>query len=358
MHSKHSRTAAGAAFAPLFERAARRLAVGSLLVLGLALGAQAAAESTAQSSQPESAKSATGKSAQSKTSHDKSASEKKSSTKSRSGKSSTSKTTTGKSGHEKGSASASSKSAPAGAAQHPSASPPQVSERAINATMAFEKAPGVLSVSNRSRQIEGLGAYATEPLGLTALGLEDAGLKIANKKDKIEANLGERVRFDPKTGKILPESTRLFDGIARVLAENPETRILVRAHTDDKGDAPGNLRITQQQADAVRAYLIGRGVGEGRISGHGLGETSPISGTKGRFSGSDRAKNRRIELFIEPRELTESERAAATVDAENAATGESEPDAEPTSDSGSKHPASPPASPPSPPHQVKHKAKG
>jgi outer membrane protein OmpA-like peptidoglycan-associated protein len=192
--------------------------------------------------------------------------------------------------------------------------------------MAFEQAPGVLGVSNRSKRLEGVRAYATEPLGLTALGLEDAGLSPVNKKDRIEVNLGERIRFDEKGDRIPPSAHRLLDGIGRVLAETTATAIEIRVHTDDQGDAGYNRALSQRRADATRAYLIGRGVAEERITGVGLGESAPLASTKGRSpSRAERAKNRRVELVIVPRELPETETAGAAPDEPDT---EASPDAE------------------------------
>ncbi len=224
------------------------------------------------------------------------------------------------------------------------------SARAVTPSMEFEKAPGVLGFSIRSKRLEGLRAYATEPLGLTALGLEDVGLASVNKQSRIEVNLGERIRFEAKGNRIPPSANRMLDGIGRVLAENPETRIEIRAHTDDQGDSSYNQALSQRRADAIRAYLIGRGVIPERISGVGLGESSPLTPTaKGRSpSRTDRVKNRRIELIIEPREVPETE-TLAVPDAEPETDPESDPDLDPaatalpdsTTDAGPAAPSRP-----------------
>jgi outer membrane protein OmpA-like peptidoglycan-associated protein len=209
--------------------------------------------------------------------------------------------------------------------------------RAMTPSMEFEDAPGVLGISNRSKRLEGIRTYATEPLGLTALGLEDVGLPPVNKKDRIEVNLGERIRFDEKGDRIPPAANRLLDGIGRVLAETTETGVEVRVHTDDQGDAGFNKALSQRRADAIRAYLIGRGVADGRISGVGMGESAPLAGSRGRsFSRSDRAKNRRVELVIVPREIPEAETAT---DPQSAPDSETGPPAEPGIGSESAPPA-------------------
>lgn len=215
--------------------------------------------------------------------------------------------------------------------------------RAMTPSMAFEQAPGVLGVSNLSKRLAGVRAFATEPLGLTALGLEDAGLPPVNKKDRVEVNLGERIRFDDKGDRIPPAAHRLLDGIGRVLAENPETGVEIRVHTDDQGDAEYNRALSQRRADAIRAYLIGRGVAEARISGLGLGESAPLAPTKGRSpSRADRAKNRRVELVIVPREIPETETVAAPQPEPDT---QSAPDERTGIESDSASPADPPVEP-------------
>ena len=218
--------------------------------------------------------------------------------------------------------------------------------RAMTPSMAFENAPGVLGVSNLSKRLEGVRAYATEPLGMTALGLEDVGLPSVNKKDRIEVNVGERIRFDDKSDRIPPAAHRLLDGIGRVLAENVETAVEIRVHTDDQGDGGFNQALSQRRADAIRAYLIGRGVDEGRMSGVGMGESAPLASTKGRSpSRAERAKNRRVELVIVPREIPETEAVAAP---------QPGPDAEPARETepGADGPSAPPTDPSVGPEQA------
>jgi outer membrane protein OmpA-like peptidoglycan-associated protein len=122
-----------------------------------------------------------------------------------------------------------------------------------------------------------------------------------NKGGSLEVNLGERILFEGKGDKVSPKSRRLLDGMGRLFTENPQTRVQILAHTDDQGDAGYNLRLSQRQADAVRTYLIERGVGAIRITATGRGEAAPLVATGKRTpTREERAKNRRIELVIEP----------------------------------------------------------
>jgi outer membrane protein OmpA-like peptidoglycan-associated protein len=170
----------------------------------------------------------------------------------------------------------------------------------------FETAPGVLSTSFRTRRKEALKAYPTEALGAIALGLEDLRLTPSNRAGQLEVNLGDQIRYEQKDHEVPKRSRRLLDGIGRLLAENPDTRIQILSHTDDEGDAGFNLRLSQRRADAVKEYLVGRGVAQERVSAQGRGEEAPLVVTgKRNPTRAERAQNRRTELVIEALEPAE-----------------------------------------------------
>ena len=70
----------------------------------------------------------------------------------------------------------------------------------------------------------------------------------------------------------------------------------VQGHTDSQGTADSNQRLSQQRADAVRAYLVAHGINSSRLTSKGYGMTQPIAPND---SAANRAKNRRIE-FVQP----------------------------------------------------------
>ena len=185
---------------------------------------------------------------------------------------------------------------PAGAASNSAQTP----------SMAFENAPGVLGTSIHTLRKEALKAYATESLGAVALGLEDIRLSPVNKNGLIALNLGEQIEFGFNSSAIPKKSRRLLDGIGRLLAENPDTQVQILTHTDDQGDSGYNRRLSQRRADAIKDYLISRGVAETRIAATGKGEDAPLVETDSRApTRAERARNRRTELLIEPLEIPE-----------------------------------------------------
>lgn len=106
----------------------------------------------------------------------------------------------------------------------------------------------------------------------------------------------ERVLFATNEASILSESFPLLNGVATVLVDNPHiARIEVQGHTDDVGPSRYNAELSQRRAEAVRDYLVKKGVETGRLVPVGYGESQPL------VEGTDedsRARNRRVEFKI------------------------------------------------------------
>ena len=101
------------------------------------------------------------------------------------------------------------------------------------------------------------------------------------------------VNFEPNKDDLLPGSMGILDEVARQLIASPTVKVEVGGHTDSHGKYTTNVRLSVQRAEAVRAYLIMRGVDADRLVARGYGPDKPISGN-GNASG--RAMNRRVEL--------------------------------------------------------------
>lgn len=88
-----------------------------------------------------------------------------------------------------------------------------------------------------------------------------------------------------------------LDRVAAVLAEKPETEILVLGHTDGVGSELHNMQLSIRRAEAVVEYLRTHGIALTRLQADGRGETEPFAdnGTE-----AGRAKNRRVEIIVRP----------------------------------------------------------
>jgi OmpA-OmpF porin, OOP family len=68
-----------------------------------------------------------------------------------------------------------------------------------------------------------------------------------------------------------------LDRMAEVLARNPQvSNVVITGHTDRLGSASANQRLSQQRADGVKAYLVGKGVAPGRVTAKGEGASRPV----------------------------------------------------------------------------------
>lgn len=105
----------------------------------------------------------------------------------------------------------------------------------------------------------------------------------------------ENVYFDFGKATLRPESFTALNELVDLLKAKTSMTIEVGGHTDDVGDDASNITLSQQRADAVRNYLINKGIAANRVTAKGYGETQPVaSGT----SDEARQQNRRTEVKI------------------------------------------------------------
>ncbi len=107
----------------------------------------------------------------------------------------------------------------------------------------------------------------------------------------------ETIYFDLNKATIKPQSFKLLDGVAAALTAHSTLRISIEGHTDDRAADMYNLKLSQQRADAVRAYLINKGIAAGRLEAIGFGEARPKVSGKTKAA---RDANRRVEFIIIP----------------------------------------------------------
>jgi outer membrane protein OmpA-like peptidoglycan-associated protein len=109
-------------------------------------------------------------------------------------------------------------------------------------------------------------------------------------------DLKEKVFFDSGKATIKPVSFGLLDEVAAVLkARDDVKKIRIEGHTDSSGSAAFNKKLSQERADAVRTYLVTKGIDPARLEAQGFGEEAPIADNKKRLG---REENRRVELRV------------------------------------------------------------
>ena len=101
------------------------------------------------------------------------------------------------------------------------------------------------------------------------------------------------VRFDTGTARLKPSARATLDDVADSLKARPDARIQVSGHTDSRNTESYNLHLSEERAEAVRNYLVDKGVEESRLRDKGYGESHPIADNS---TAAGRAANRRVEL--------------------------------------------------------------
>lgn len=82
--------------------------------------------------------------------------------------------------------------------------------------------------------------------------------------------------------------------VAEIFNEYPDTNIVIEGHTDDSGPGEYNMKLSEQRAKEVSAYLVSQGIDEARITSSWYGEEQP----KYPNDEANREKNRRVELAV------------------------------------------------------------
>ena len=148
-------------------------------------------------------------------------------------------------------------------------------------------------VTSRPRSY--LAMRASRPLVPNALAPLDAGrvaavaARLATGKKMTMGTL----YFEQSQSALLPAVRGSLDTLAQALARLPTLRLEVQGHTDNQGNPLINLRLSQQRAAAVCAYLANHGVAASRLRAVGYGGSRPVADNS---QPRERAGNRRVVL--------------------------------------------------------------
>ena len=110
------------------------------------------------------------------------------------------------------------------------------------------------------------------------------------------------INFDFDKSNIKREFVPVLDEAAQILKGNPSVKVTIEGHTDSKGTDAYNQKLSERRANAVKHYLVSKGVEASRLDTVGKGESQPIApNTKpnGKDNPEGRAMNRRAELKVQ-----------------------------------------------------------
>jgi len=110
---------------------------------------------------------------------------------------------------------------------------------------------------------------------------------------KLLSSSSQSISFSSNNAKLSTTSNTSLNKVADVLKAHPEMKLRIEAHADNmekNADA-----ISEQRANAVKTYLVSRGISEDRITVQGFGSSQPVGDNN---TTAGRTKNRRVELKI------------------------------------------------------------
>ncbi len=124
----------------------------------------------------------------------------------------------------------------------------------------------------------------------------------ANGCPVVKAEVKKRLQFAARginfeTGKstLVVSSYAMLDEVVGILKEYPDYSLKMGGHTDNVGDDNSNYLLSQARVDAVKSYLVSKGVPLSRIDATGYGETKPIAANT---TAVGKMQNRRVELEL------------------------------------------------------------
>jgi Outer membrane protein and related peptidoglycan-associated (lipo)proteins len=115
-----------------------------------------------------------------------------------------------------------------------------------------------------------------------------------------EINLyAKTILFDLDKAIVKTQAEFILDNIAKIMQENEDFNFVIEGHTDNTGTPEHNLQLSQERADAIRAYLVNKGINKKRLEAKGYGLSRPLESND---TERGREINRRVEINVIPDE--------------------------------------------------------
>jgi OOP family OmpA-OmpF porin len=132
------------------------------------------------------------------------------------------------------------------------------------------------------------------PLPLPVIIKPEVKTEVADEDRKAVKIAIQNLEFFPGTSIIHGYSLNGLDKVAELL-KRKKYHLKLEGYTDNAGKAADNLKLSKERADAVKIYLVGRGVNSAQIETVGLGSANPVATNK---TAAGRRLNRRVEFTI------------------------------------------------------------
>lgn len=106
----------------------------------------------------------------------------------------------------------------------------------------------------------------------------------------------ENIYYDLDKADIRPDAAEELDKLVKILKDNPNIRIELSSHTDDRASDAYNLDLSQRRAESAVEYLVSQGIGRDRMVARGYGESQLI--IPNATTEEEHQRNRRTEFKV------------------------------------------------------------
>ncbi|MEO5642321.1 MAG: OmpA family protein [Bacteroidia bacterium] len=144
---------------------------------------------------------------------------------------------------------------------------------------------------------------AMDRISLGSVYVDDPWLQVLQMKAKASKDtltIIENIYYDYAAWNILPSAENTLEKVVKVMQLDQNITIEISAHTDSRGSASDNQKLSQKRAQSVVDYMVKRGIDKKRLTSIGYGETRLLNKCKDgvECSEEEHAKNRRTEFKI------------------------------------------------------------
>jgi OOP family OmpA-OmpF porin len=101
------------------------------------------------------------------------------------------------------------------------------------------------------------------------------------------------VLFDINSAEVKSEAYPMLNEAVLIMKNTPDLKVEIDGHTDSTGTAAYNMKLSEKRAEAIKDFMVTRGIDPKRLTTKGFGVTKPAASNKTK---EGRAKNRRVEF--------------------------------------------------------------
>ena len=112
------------------------------------------------------------------------------------------------------------------------------------------------------------------------------------------------ILFDVNKASLKADLKTSLAKVAGILSDYQQFNVSIEGNTDNTGSEEHNMKLSQQRADNVKAFLVEQGIAGERLTAKGLGMTMPVADNSTK---EGRQKNRRVDLVIQDKALQQQE---------------------------------------------------